>query len=207
MRSCSPDKTRIAIFGGCFDPIHLGHLLVAEDVFIKLKLDRLIFIPTFHPPHRPSPIASYNDRVEMVRRAIAGNHFFTVSRIEANHPGPSYTIQTLARLRILFPQAHLYLLLGYDQYHTIGRWHRPLELTKFAKLVIMSRPGVRRPSLLTGHKPRDIIFLDVIPVELTATLIRERLAKGASVCYLIPTAVADYIYKNRLYLKERNKGG
>lgn len=207
MRRCTVNRTRIGIFGGCFDPIHLGHLLIAEDVLLKLKLDKVIFIPTFHPPHRPPPVASYNSRVEMVQRAIAGNPRFALSRVEENHPGPSYTVQTLTRLRLLFPQARLFLMLGYDQYRSIARWHKPLELTKTAKLVVMSRPGVPQPSLLPGHKPRDVIFLNVIPVELTATIIRERLAKGMSICYLLPKAVAEYIYKNRLYLKDKNKGG
>lgn len=205
MPECPTEKIRLGVFGGCFDPIHLGHLLVAEDVFHKLKLDKLIFIPTFRPPHRAPPVAPYNSRVEMVQRAIANNHSFYLSRIEENRPGPSYTVETLKRLRLLFPCARLYLLLGYDQYRSIACWHKPLELTKMAKLVVMSRPGVLRPTLLPGHNPRKVIFLEVIPVELTATTIRERLAKGRSVCYLIPTAVADYVYKNRLYLKTKFK--
>ncbi|MGQ9678638.1 MAG: nicotinate-nucleotide adenylyltransferase [bacterium] len=205
MSWCSAEKVRLGIFGGCFDPIHLGHLLIAEDVILKLKLHKIIFVPTFHPPHRRRPVAPYRSRVEMVRRAIAGNPFYSLSRIEENRPGPSYTVETLKQLRLVFPQTQLYFLLGYDQYRTIVWWHKPLELTKIAKVVVMSRPGIPRPPLLAGHNPRAVIFLDVIPVKLTATTIRERLAKGMSVCYLLPRAVAHYIYQNRLYLKTKTK--
>ncbi len=190
---------RIGIFGGCFDPIHLGHLLIAEDVLGKLNLDRIIFVPTFHPPHRKPPIASYRHRTEMVRRAIAYQSVFQLSRIEELTPVPSYTSETLRALKQQLPRATLYLLIGSDQYQTIARWHQPEELTRWAKLVVMSRPGFPTSKLFPAHDPRRVLFMEVIPVRLTATMIRHRLAKKASICYLVPRKVADYIYQHRLY--------
>ncbi len=190
---------RIGIFGGCFDPIHLGHLLIAEDVFRKLHLDRIIFIPTFYPPHRKKTIVTYHHRIAMVQLAIAHHPAFSVSRIEETIPTPSYTSETLLALKKQLPRDSLYLLIGSDQYRTMSSWHHPTALTRRARLVVMTRPGFPCPQLFPGHNPRRVLFVNVIPVSLTATMIRQRLAKAMSICYLVPTKVAEYIYQNRLY--------
>jgi nicotinate-nucleotide adenylyltransferase len=197
-------KLRIGVFGGCFDPIHLGHLLVAEDVFRQLKLDRLLFIPSFQPPHRPAPVAPYPHRAAMVELAIKYHPQFVLSRIEENDPGPSYTINTLRSLKRLFPGDLIYLIVGYDQYRTIKTWHQSSELTKLARLVVISRPNIKRPARFAGHAPNRVIFLKVIPVAIAAAQIRQRLASRMSIRYLVPTAVAQYIYHHRLYLIKKN---
>ncbi len=189
----------IGVLGGCFDPIHLGHLLIAEDILIKLKLQKILFVPAFHPPHRPPPIASYHHRIKMVQLAIKSNPKFELSQIEKNRPGPSYTVDTLNDLRRLFPKTTLHFIIGYDQYRTIGNWHKPSELTRLAKLVVISRPGVARPPLFRQHPRSRVCFLRVIPVAISGAIIRERVAKGASVRYLVPTKVLKYIYRHHLY--------
>lgn len=190
---------RLGILGGCFDPIHLGHLLVAQDVLFKLKLSRIIFVPSFSPPHRPPPITPFQHRVKMVQLAIKYNPKFKLSQIEKGRTGPSWTVDTLRQFRRLLPKASLYFILGYDQYRTIENWHNPGELTRLAKLVVISRPKISRPQLFSGHNSRRVLFLDVIPVAISAQAIRERLAKDASIRYLVTTEVAEYIYRHRLY--------
>jgi nicotinate-nucleotide adenylyltransferase len=192
---------RLGIFGGSFDPVHFGHLLVAEDVNQKMKLDRLLFVPAFCPPHRPAPLADYKHRVTMLKRAIANDERFAVSRVEEGSGGPSYTVNTLRRLRTVEPGARFYLIIGYDQYRTIRTWYQPAQLTNLAHLVIVSRPGVPKPRLFPGHNPKKVTFLDVIPVGISARLIRQRLARGMSIRYLVPETVARYIYRHHLYVK------
>lgn len=191
--------TRLGILGGCFDPIHLGHLLVAQNVLFKLKLRQIIFVPAFYPPHRPPPVTPYHHRVKMVQLAIKHTRQFKLSQIEKGRSGPSYTVNTLRQFHRLLPKKSLYFILGYDQYHTIESWHKPQELTRLAKLVVTSRPKMPRPRLSPGHSSRRVLFLDVIPVAISSKAIRERLAKGASIRYLVPSEVAEYIYRQRLY--------
>lgn len=194
---------RLGILGGSFDPIHFGHLLVATDVTRKLKLDKLLFIPTFRPPHRSKPVAAYPHRVAMVKSAILKAYDrFEVSRIEENRPGPSYTINTLQRLRHLYPFARFYLIIGYDQYRTIGTWHHPQQLTALARLVVISRPGISQPAIFPGHNRRRVLFLDVIPVDISSSIIRYRLARNMSIRYLTPPPVVQYINRYRLYMKK-----
>jgi len=191
---------RLGIFGGSFDPVHFGHLLVADDVTKKLKLEKLLFVPAFHPPHRPAPVANYSQRVAMLKCAIRNYPQFQISRIEENQPGPSYTVNTLRRLRKIYRRTRFYLIIGYDQYRTIQSWHQPLQLAKLARLVIISRPGITKPRIFPGHNRHRVIFLNVIPVDIAARLIRQRLVQGMSIRYLVPAAVAQYIYRYRLYV-------
>ncbi len=196
---------RIGIFGGAFDPVHLGHLMVAEDVAYKLHLDKLLFVPSFQPPHRPAPIAPYHHRVKMLQLATQHNSKFGISTIEKELPVPSYTINTLSALRPSFPGASLYLILGYDQYKTIAAWHRPADLTRLARLVVISRPGIGKPPRFRYHNPARLVFLPVIPVAISAALIRCRLSRGLSIFYLVPTSVSQYIYQHKIYLKAKKE--
>jgi nicotinate-nucleotide adenylyltransferase len=197
---------RSGIFGGSFDPIHLGHLIVADDVLRKLALDRVVFVPAFHPPHRNAPLADYRHRLEMVRRATKFHSQFEASAVESGKPGPSFTVDTLAALRAANPADRLYFILGQDQYAAMGHWHRPGELPRLARLVVMSRPGTDRPPLFPGHSAACVRFLDVTPVAVSAAAIRARLAKGASVSYILPTSVQAYLRQHRLYRNRPDKG-
>jgi nicotinate-nucleotide adenylyltransferase len=190
---------RLGLLGGSFDPIHLGHIVIAEHVLRRLRLDRLILIPTFAPPHRTKPLASFRHRLEMARHAVAGRPGLTVSSIEEAVDGFSYTDETLKRFRRDFPTAQRLFLLGADQYRSMRTWRQPRFLPCLASLVVMSRPGVRQPRLLRGHSRTRVRFLTVPAVTLSATHIRARLASSESVRYMLPTPVRSYISRHRLY--------
>ncbi|MBN2465055.1 nicotinate (nicotinamide) nucleotide adenylyltransferase [candidate division WOR-3 bacterium] len=190
---------RLGVFGGSFNPVHFGHLLVADDVREQLRLDRMLFIPAFRPPHKRGPIVPYRHRLAMTRLAVAGQPGFELCPIEEARSGPSYTADTLRELRSRYPGAMLYLAVGSDQYRDVASWHRPGELTELARIVVMSRPEIARPPLFRGHDPRRVLFRAVIPVGISAAQIRARLAKGRSIRYMLPVRVAEYVRRHRLY--------
>lgn len=189
---------RVGVFGGAFDPIHLGHLLVAEDVHRRLRLESLLFVPTCSPPHRRTS-APYVHRLEMVRLAIEGWSPFRLCPIEEDRPGPSYTVATLQALRRLFPRDSLYLLVGSDQYREMPKWRCPELLTHLARLVVMERHGHPKTRLFPAHNPRRVRFLPIMKIGISAALVRARLAEGKHARYLLPTAVSDYIEGKRIY--------
>ena len=190
---------RLGVFGGSFNPIHLGHLLAADDVRSQLRLDRVLFIPTWHPPHKRGPLTPYRHRLAMARLAIQDEPGFELCPIEESRPGPSYTADTLRELHSLYPGAVLFLIVGSDQYRDVDSWHQPDQLTRLARIVVMSRPGVDRPELFPGHHPKRVLFRSIIPVGISAAAIRARLAKGLSVRYMLPVRVAEYVRRHRLY--------
>ncbi len=190
---------RLGVFGGSFNPVHLGHLLVADDVRRLLCLDRILFTPACRPPHKRGPLAPYRHRLAMTRLAIAGEPGFELCRIEEDRPGPSYTADTLRELRSRSPGSRLWLIVGSDQYREMHRWHEPHAFTRLSNLAVVSRPGKPRPALFPGHAAARVRFLDVIRVAISAALIRERLAKGLSVRYMLPVRVGDYVARHGLY--------
>ena len=190
---------RLGVFGGSFNPIHFGHLLAADDVRRRLRLDQVLFVPACSPPHRRGPLAPYRHRLEMTRLAIAKQPEFVLCPIEGNRPGLSYTVDTLCVLQSSYPSASLYLIVGADQYRDVASWHRPEVLTDYARIVVMSRPGVARPRLFKRHDPKRVLFSTVIPVGISAAVIRVRLAKGRSVRYMLPAGVTAYVERRRLY--------
>jgi nicotinate-nucleotide adenylyltransferase len=190
---------RLGVLGGSFNPIHLGHLLIADDVRRKLDLDRVLFVPAFQPPHKPGPLAPYEHRVAMARLALNGQTGLELCLVEERLPVPSYTADTLRAVRSQHRDASLFFILGSDQYRDIRLWRHPLELVRLARFAVMSRPGVSRPPLYPGHSARRVLFLDVIQVSVSAAAIRKRLANGGSVRYMLPTRVLDYVKQHRLY--------
>jgi len=190
---------RLGVFGGSFNPIHLGHILAADDVKRRLALDRVLFVPACRPPHKRGPLAPYRHRREMVRLAIAGEPGFELCTIEEGRPGPSYTVDTLGELHALYPHANLYLIVGADQYREVSSWHQPGLLTRLGRVVVMSRPGTDRPALFPGHDRKRVLFRSIIPVAISAAAIRARLAKGHSVRYMLPARVTEYVKRHRLY--------
>jgi nicotinate-nucleotide adenylyltransferase len=190
---------RLGVFGGSFNPIHFGHLLAADDTRSQLRLDRVLFIPAWRPPHKRGPLAPYRHRLAMTRLAIEGDPGFELCPIEESRPGPSYTVDTLRDLRSLYPGAALFLIVGSDQYRDVESWHEPEMLTKLARIVVMSRPGVDQPALFPGHRRERVLFRPIIPVGISAAAIRARLAKGCSVRYMLRVRVAGYVRRHRLY--------
>lgn len=190
---------RLGVFGGSFNPIHLGHLLAVDDVRRQLRLDRVLFVPACRPPHKRGPFAPYRHRLEMTRLAVEEEGGFELCRIEEHRPGPSYTVDTLIELRSQYPGAALFLIIGSDQYREVSTWHQPDLLTRLARIVVMSRPGVERPALFPGHDPSRVLFRSIIPSGISAVAVRARLAKDQSVRYMLPVIVSAYVKRHRLY--------
>jgi nicotinate-nucleotide adenylyltransferase len=164
-----------------------------------MRLDRILFVPVYHPPHKHGRMATYRHRLAMTRLAIQNQTEFELCRAEETRPGPSYTVDTLRELQSLHPEAMLYLILGSDQYRDVASWHQPGLLTDLAHIVVMSRPGERKPPHFPGHNPKRIRFCSIIPVSISAAAIRARLAKGHSIRYMLPVGVAKYVRRHRPY--------
>lgn len=183
---------RLGIFGGTFDPPHIGHLIVAQDAHAALNLDRVIFVPAAVPPHkRTVRITAAAIRLEMLRAAIAGNPIFDVDDLELRREGPSYTVDTLRALRARTPEATLVLLLGADQYRDLHTWHESAEIRRLAEIAVLARGGV---TLADGVPVTDVTRIDV-----SGSAIRRRVAEGLPIRYLVPEPVERLIAKYGLY--------
>ena len=190
---------RIGVLGGTFDPIHLGHLIVAEEVADRCRLDRVLFVPAAEPPHKRRPeISGVELRTRMVQEAIAHNSRFALSRVEVDRQGVSYTVDTLRLLRDEFgDDAELFLIVGRDSAEDMAAWSQPAELTRLAHVVVADRPGTALggdPDLLA-----QMTFLDTTRLALSSTDVRRRVLEGRSIRYLVPQPVVDIINEARLY--------
>jgi nicotinate-nucleotide adenylyltransferase len=191
---------KIGIFGGTFDPIHLGHLRAAENAREALGLGAVYFVPAHTPPHRPGPSSSANDRFAMVTLATAAHPSFVPSDVELRRSGPSYTVDTLLALREELPSHELLLILGSDAFGEIATWREPERIFKLCRLAVVHRPG--EPP--RGDKALDIsaervVWVEAAGLPISATDVRRRVGEGHSVRYLVPEPVADYIQKRALY--------
>jgi nicotinate-nucleotide adenylyltransferase len=199
--------SRIGVFGGTFDPVHLGHLLVAEQCREQAALDRVRFIPAARPPHKQGrTISPMAQRVEMLALALAGQPAFCVDDLEKDRPGPSFTADTLAVLHEHFPDAHLLLIIGSDCLPDLVSWREPARIGQLAKLLVVSRPGweVRpgEPIPASWNVPPGIEVEQVIQsplVDISSHDLRRRVSLGKSLRYMVPAAVACYIEAHGLY--------
>lgn len=190
---------RLGLFGGTFDPPHLGHLALAEWAREALKLDRVVFMPAARPPHKSaSPLSAVGARLAMTRLAVAGHRGFEVSRLEADREGPSFTIDTLRFLRARRPGARWFLLMGEDSLADLATWKEPGGIVKLATPVVAARPGAaaRRVTSVFG---RRVVWLDNPGIEVSSSAIRSRARLGRSIRFLVPDAVAHYIGRSGLY--------
>ena len=189
---------RLGLFGGTFDPVHHGHLVLARDAREQLALDRLLFIPAAVSPHRVDepPRATPAQRVAMLRAALEGEPGFEVDECELRRPAPSFTFDTVQEKLARHPDARLYLLLGADQLPKFGAWHRFEELRSLVTFVVFHRAAGVEEHLSAAY-PTLRRRLD-----LSATEVRQRVASGRTVRYLVPEAVAAYIHSQQLYLPE-----
>jgi nicotinate-nucleotide adenylyltransferase len=211
----------IGILGGTFDPIHYGHLRPAQEALRALDLAEIRVIPAANPPHRRPPEASAEQRLRMVELAVAGVPGFTVDDREYRRGGPSYTVLTLESLRQELGDQSLCLLMGLDAFEGIESWHQWQRLPELAHLIVMTRPGwdfpggetlppwarvrlIRDTSMLTQASAGKIYFQPVTPQDISATRIREALARGEPVEAWLPSAVLDYIRANRVYVNRGN---
>lgn len=208
----SDGPVRLGVFGGTFDPPHVGHLMVAQDVAEALALDRLLFVPSAIPPHRPpsgpsGPAASAALRLEMTRAAVAENGRFEVSDVEFRREGPSYTVDTLRELRRMQPEAELHFLMGADQLARFGSWKEPVEVSRLARLVVMERQGDRPADQPAEETVEGVRFevVSVLRIDISSTEVRARIAAGRSVRYLVPEEVRRIIEDTGLYLSDTNR--
>ncbi len=192
-------KGPICIFGGAFDPVHVGHLIVAQDTREKKGFDKVLFVPCNLPPTKQDTIASAEDRINMLRLATDGDSAFEVSDIELRRGGRSYTVDTLEETRSEFgPQRPLFLLVGMDQLNVIESWHRPERIVELCTILAVPRPGAPPCEIPEMFRER-VEVVDARLVDVSSSEIRERLLKGLSVKYLVTGAVADYVYARGLY--------
>lgn len=212
---------RLGIFGGTFDPVHIAHLRCAEEARDALALDRILFVPAATPPHkRNTPVAPARHRLAMLRLAVGGNGAFRVSGMELERSGPSYSVDTLRRLRADLPAStQLVFLLGLDAFREIHTWKEYRTLFTLADFAIFARPGYRFRSLrallpvasrkdfcygrnrqtLRHTSGSQVQFLELTAVDISASTIRERIRRTQSVRYLVPLPVERYIARHRLY--------
>ena len=201
----------IGVLGGTFDPIHVGHLILAEEARIKLGLSKVLFVPAGHPWLKVDHVITPQEhRVEMVRRAIASNPYFELCTLELEHSSPSYTVDTITMLRKqLGAEASFFFILGRDALVDLPLWKEPRKLVQICKLVVASRLSSNSPSLksLETSIPGvldNVIQLDMPVIEISSSGIRQRLARGLSVRYLVPGEVEEYIIKQKIYLAAAN---
>jgi nicotinate-nucleotide adenylyltransferase len=219
-------ELRLGIFGGTFNPIHVGHLVLVESFRERLRLDRILFVPAGEPPHKGRRgLVSVLHRYAMVSLAIAGHPAFAVSDVEARRAGPSYSVETLETLAREWPGARLFFLMGGDTFLDLPNWRTPERLGTWATLVVGQRgespfdaegpsaravltrlglsgwtripPGAAGDAGVVG--PGGVLLVDAVSLPVSARELRRRLVAGESVRYLVPLAVADYIAQHHLY--------
>jgi nicotinate-nucleotide adenylyltransferase len=187
---------RVGVFGGSFDPVHHGHLIVATEAMRALGLEQLRFVPAGqHPFKRDRLVAPADHRLAMLDLAVAGVPGFVVDPQECRRPGPSYTVDTLRALRAALPNASLSLLIGSDAARDFPEWREAEAVRELATVVVLTRPGVAPPAGVG-------LMLPVPAVDISATVIRQRIRTGESIRFLVPDAVARYIAAHRLYADE-----
>ena len=186
---------KIGIMGGTFDPIHVGHLMIAEAVWDEFKLDKVIFIPSANPPHKHSVMTSAKHRFNMTLLATCSNPHFEVSSIEMERSGPSYTIDTIKALKTIYGEdTDFYFIIGGDMISGLAHWAHIDELLELVQFV-----GIRRPRYRAGTS-YPIMWVDVPMMDISGNLIREQLHRGIKPHFLLVPKVLDYILKEGLYV-------
>lgn len=201
---------RLGVMGGTFDPPHIAHLLAAEMARAELNLERVLFVPANRSPWKMARhMSTTEQRIEMLRRAIADYPRFELNRVDVDRPAPSYTYETLQLLATRYADAELFFIMGLDSMRDLINWHRADEIVRLAQLVVCARPGVKvdvgqMMDLL--HALPDLLgkltFVEMPELEISASNLQERVRKGQSIRYLVPEAVRVYIEENKLYCEE-----
>ena len=201
---------RLGIFGGTFDPVHFGHLALAEECLAAANLDELWLVPAASPPHKGGKkLSRFDQRKEMLELAIAGNEKFKVEPMEADRPGPSFTIDTLLEIQKRKPNDELFLIIGGDSALEFSTWKDPAKIASLATIIVRIRPGVIMPTeqefiSRLGKElgvPPKVIFVSGPPyLDVSSSLLKERVSNNKSVRYLLPRAVEIYIQQKKLYL-------
>ncbi len=205
----------LGVFGGTFDPVHYGHLRSALEVNEFFALSKLLLIPSAQPPHRVEPAASATERLQMLELAVRDHPELTVDARELDHNGPSYMVNTLATLRLDYPQETLLLFIGCDAFKHLTSWHQWQRLFDFAHIVVMTRPGAviepipdffklrccQQLTELASTRAGKLYFQHVTPLDISATAIRQIITNQQNPGFLLPDMVLAYIKQHQLYLR------
>jgi nicotinate-nucleotide adenylyltransferase len=196
---------RLGLLGGTFNPPHIGHLVCAQEALAQLELVRVLLVPVYEPPHKPIvDEPGVERRVEMCERAVAGEERIAVSRIDADVPGPSFTVDTLRRLHAERPGDELTFIVGGDMALSLPAWRAPEAILELAELAVADREGVRRADIeervaeVRGGTDR-VRFFEMPRLDVSSSLIRRLVAAGRPIRHLVPDGVADYIAAAGLY--------
>ena len=201
------NRRRIGIMGGTFDPVHMGHLIAAQEIMISFPLDGVLFLASGTPPHKdPENVTPKAFRQEMLKLAVSDNPRFEVSDIEIQRGGYTYTIDTMKQLRAKYDNdTDLFYIIGADTVPELVKWKNFDELLATTGFIAAERPGYGTPEIkeeairLKSEFGAKIHFLNTPEIEISSTTIRDRIRNGVSIRYMVPQAVEDYIYKNALY--------
>ncbi len=199
-------RIKTGIIGGTFNPIHVGHLILAENAYDKLGLDKVVFMPTGKSYLKDqSTILSSDDRIEMIREAISGNDHFTLSDHETRKTGNTYTCETLSELNMMYPDEDFYFIIGEDSVYNIETWYKPQVIFDNCTLVVAPRdhePDEKLmdiSSLLRNKYNADIVLLDAPDIDISSSMIRKRIEEGRSIRYYVSDGVRDIIIKKGHY--------
>jgi len=197
---------RIGIFGGTFDPLHNGHLVLAEQCREQCRLDEVWFVPAAIPPHKQDLVISpAKTRCDMIEFGISGNPQFKLCRVELDRPGLSYTVTTLQQIHDEDPTRELFLLVGADSIRDLPTWRQPDRILQLATIVAVNRgsaaPTEAQRQALQPTIASRIQFVGMPGIEISSTDIRQRVTSGQSIRYLVPRAVETYIHQNRVYFQ------
>jgi nicotinate-nucleotide adenylyltransferase len=199
---------RVGIFGGTFDPVHTGHLILAEQAREQGQLHEVWFIPAPRPPHKDEPLLTrFEQRVEMLALALAGNPAFRIDELEKERSGPSYTVDTLAELRRRHPAHEFFLLVGSDTLVDLPHWYEPIRVLEQAGLLVMARPGsavltaeqLRAQLHLSAEVPLRLQIIETPLIDISSRDLRRRAAQDRSLRYFLPRSVECYIHEKKLY--------
>ncbi len=184
---------KVGILGGTFNPPHIGHLILAEEVRRKLNLNKVLFVPTNRPPHKKTYLVEAENRLRMVRLAVRSCPYFEVLDWEIKRKGISYTIDTVRNLKKHYPKRDFFLIIGSDLANNFSLWKDYKEIKKLTKVVVVKRKNY-------PLRKKNFMVIDVINIEITSSLIRDYIKRGFSIKYLVPLNVYRYIRQNKLYL-------
>ena len=192
-------KDKIGILGGTFDQIHLGHLILAQELKEEIGLQKVVFVPSANPPHKEGTyISSAGDRLMMTQIAIQGNQDFSFSDLELKREGKSYTIDTIDEFKKLYPESELYLLLGSDVLEELNSWKNPEIIFEDVKVVIAIRPGFDEIDEGNGFVKKACL-ININGLNISSTQIRQKVKEGKSIRYLVPPEVEELIQAKNLY--------
>jgi nicotinate-nucleotide adenylyltransferase len=193
-------RLRLGIYGGTFDPVHLGHLLLARDALEQCRLDAILFVPCAQSPLKSHRARADDDqRVALLKAALRGEPRFWLSRCELDRPAPSYSVDTAREIHEAFPHAQLFWLLGHDQWEQLDRWREPAELRRLVRFIRFPRGAVAPPAAPARRDPRVLDLPRPRRVDISATEIRRRVKSRLPIDHLVPYAVASLIQRHGLY--------